>query len=112
MPTVDDYLTTITPTQLAQYRRVRGIVKRLVPDAEETISYGVPTFKYKGTYLLYFGAFAHHMSLYPASASLMEAVPELEKFRVSKGTLRFTEKDPIPDNLIEKMVTHRLGEIK
>ena len=111
MKTVDEYLKHLTVSQRAEFERVRKLVKSMVPDAGEKISYGVPTFTYKGTYLLYFGAFKNHMSLYPAQDALVEAVPELEKFRVSKGTLRFTHENPIPDNLIKHMLQFRRDQI-
>ena len=63
--TVDEYLNRIEPSQRKQFERVRKIVKKLVPEAEEVISYGIPTWKYRGKYLIYFAAFKNHMSIYP-----------------------------------------------
>lgn len=111
MPTVDDYLKRLTPPQEAMFFHIRELVHQVVPDAGEKISYGIPTFTYKGTYLLYFGAFKHHMSLFPATGGLLDVVPELEPFKASKGTLRFTEDKPIPDELIIKMIKHHQARI-
>ena len=104
MSTVEDYVAALTPPQRAQFERVRGIVRGLVPDAEETISYGVPTFKHRGKYVLYFAAFANHMSVYP-TVGAVEPTPG------TKGTFRFTEEDPVPAEVVEKIVRHRLAKI-
>ena len=62
---MDGYLAALTPAQRAQFERIRRIVRSIVPDAEETISYRIPTFKHRGKYLIYFAAFKDHMSVYP-----------------------------------------------
>src|SRR4051812_3318479 len=91
MPTIDEYHDQLNATQKAEFERIREIVKQVVPEAEERMSYGMPTFKYKQRPLLYFGAFKHHMSLFPASGKVIESLGEdLAKFRTSKGTLQFT----------------------
>jgi uncharacterized protein YdhG (YjbR/CyaY superfamily) len=102
--TVDEYVQALTPGQREQFERVRRIVKRLVPDAEETISYGIPTFKHRGNYLIYFAAFKNHMSVYPT-------VGAIEATKGTKGTFRFTENDPVPEDVVVKIVSHRMSEI-
>jgi uncharacterized protein YdhG (YjbR/CyaY superfamily) len=110
--TVDSYLTRITPTQKAEYERIRQIVKQAVPEATEYLGYGVPAFKFKGKPLLYFGAFQRHMSLYPASDEMIAVVGNgLDKLRTSKGTLRFTEDNPIPEPVLREIVAYRLATI-
>lgn len=107
-----EYLQNLTHGQKAEFERVRRLVKQLTPDAEELISYGVPTFKYKKRPLIYFAAFKNHMSIYPVSDDMIEEIgQELAKFRTGKGTLQFTEDNPIPDELIKKFVAHRLKNI-
>jgi uncharacterized protein YdhG (YjbR/CyaY superfamily) len=101
---VDEYVQALTPGQREQLERVRGIVKRLVPDAEETISYRIPTFKYRGKYLIYFAAFKNHMSVYPT-------VGAIDATEGTKGTFRFTEDDPVPEDVVVKIVSHRMSEI-
>jgi uncharacterized protein YdhG (YjbR/CyaY superfamily) len=101
---VDEYVQALTPGQREQLERVRGIVKRLVPDAEETISYRIPTFKYRGKYLIYFAAFKNHMSVYPT-------VGAIDATEGTKGTFRFTEDDPVPEDVVVKIVSHRMAEI-
>jgi uncharacterized protein YdhG (YjbR/CyaY superfamily) len=102
--TVDEYVSALTPAQREQFERVRGIVKCLVPDAEEAISYRIPTFKYRGKYLIYFAAFKNHMSVYPT-------VGTIEATKGTKGTFQFTENDPVPKDVVVKIVSHRMSQI-
>ncbi len=108
--TIDDYLQSLTDEQKSTFAHIAKIVRQ-ISEVEELVSYGVPTFKYKKRPLLYFGAFKDHMSLYPASDGLIEAVPGLEAFRTGKGTLQFTGKQPIGDELIKAMIHYRKSEI-
>lgn len=119
MTDVENYLKNISPAQKAQYERIGKIVKKIVPDAEVSISYGIPTFKYKGKYVLYFAAFKTHMSIYPAFKELLEELKdELGTFKItketlqSKGTVQFTADNPVPDILIEEIVKRNLRRIK
>lgn len=108
MTDVEKYLENTTPTQKAFYEKVKKIVKAQIPEAEESLTYGIPTFKYKGKYVIYFGAFKTHMSIYPIFAETVKEIgPELEKFRAGKGTLRFTEENPIPEKFITALVKYR-----
>lgn len=112
MNPIDDYLKHVSPTQKTVLTHIRELAKSLVPEPEEKISYGVPTIAYRGKYVIYFAAYKNHMSVYPVSESLAEELGEaLTKFRTSKGTLQFTEANPIPDAIIKKMVVHRLEEL-
>ncbi len=109
MAMVNEYLESITASQKAEFEKVRKAVQQLVPEAEEVISYGIPTFKYKKKPLLYFGAFKDHTSLFPTSDEMIKAIPELEKHRAGKSTLRFAES--IPEPLLKKIILHRLAAI-
>ena len=112
MQTIDEYLNNLEPTKKAALERVRKIVKEMVPEAEETISYGMPTFKYKRRPLMYFATFKNHLSLFPASGKVIEQMSsKLEKYKTSKGTLQFTAEDPIPEEVIKEMLQIRQAEI-
>lgn len=112
MSSVDEYLKKVTPSQRAELGRIRQLVKQIAPEAEESISYGVPTFKYGKRPLIYFAAFKNHMSLFPTSDGMIEALGEkVSKFRTSRGTLRFTEDNPIPQPVIKEIILYRLENI-
>lgn len=76
---------------------------------EEGISYGIPTFYLNGKYLVYFAGFKEHVSVYPATTSAVEKAG-LSAYKVSKGTLKFPLKKPIPFPKIKKFVSLRIKE--
>jgi uncharacterized protein YdhG (YjbR/CyaY superfamily) len=102
---VDDYLAALTHVQRERFGQVRRIVRSMVPDAEETISYGIPTFKHRGKYLIYFAAYKDHLSVYPT-------VGVVEATEGTKGTFRFSEDDPVPEEIVRAIVAHRLEAIE
>jgi uncharacterized protein YdhG (YjbR/CyaY superfamily) len=111
MLTVEDYLNNITPPQRAEFEHLRNLVKEVAPSAEESISYGMPTFKVNGKPLIYFGAFKNHMSLFPTPGPTEKFKEKLKTYKVSKGTIQFTFDNPLPDALIKEIVLSRLEDI-
>ncbi len=111
-PRIDDYLAALAPDQRAALERLRRQVRRLVPEATETISYGLPTFKLHGRLMLAFGGWKNHCSLYPMSGSFLEANAEaLKGYGRTKGSLHFTPDAPLPDALLEDLVRRRVAEL-
>ncbi len=106
MTKVEEYFEQVgaTPSQVAQYERVLGIVKTMVPEVEETVSYGIPTLKYKGKFVIYFLAGKNHMAVYPA-------LGKVEPTKGTKGTFRFTEEEPVPEWVVKEIVSTRLKQI-
>jgi uncharacterized protein YdhG (YjbR/CyaY superfamily) len=82
-----------------------------VPEATESISYAIPTFKYKNQPLLYYAAFKDHMSLFPTPGPAEQLDEKLADYKVSKGTIKFTLENPLSDLLITDIVHARLAEI-
>lgn len=107
MITITSYLENASPDQRKEYERLRGIVARSVPVFDETISYGLPTFKYKGKPLLYFGAFKNHMSIFPTPSPVDALKERLEPYKVSKGTIQFTQDNLLPEDLITDLIQLR-----
>ena len=86
-------------------RRVRRIIRKVLPDAEETISYQIPTYKLDGQYVVYFAGWKQHWSLYPVTDLVRAALgSQLAAYEVSKGTVRFSLADPVPEKLVERIV--------
>jgi uncharacterized protein YdhG (YjbR/CyaY superfamily) len=112
MSVIDDFLQDIPSPERAELERIRRIVKTTVPDAEETISYAMPAFKYKDKPLVYFNAFKDHMSLFPTSEPTEVLHDKLKDYKVSKGTIQFTLDNPLPEPLIKEILEVRLGQIK
>lgn len=105
--TVDEYIGLTSPEVRAELERVRELVKQLAPDAEESLSYNMPTFKYKGRPLVYLTASRSHMSFYPSTLVIEELRDKLDGFKTTKHSVHFTLEKPLPDALIKEMVlTH------
>jgi uncharacterized protein YdhG (YjbR/CyaY superfamily) len=87
-------------------------VRELVPEAEEGRSYGLPALVYRGKPLLGFAATKKHLSVYPFSPAAVEAVRDrLTGFNASKGTIRFTVEQPLPNDVVIQLVQTRVHEI-
>jgi uncharacterized protein YdhG (YjbR/CyaY superfamily) len=107
---VDEYLAGVPQPARGTLNKVRAAIRSAVPpEATETISYGIPTFKYKGP-LVWFAAFSNHCSLFP-TASVIEAFKkELKGFSTSKGTIHFPTDKPLPTALVKKLVKARIAQ--
>ena len=107
---VTDYLNVLPDNIYIALENIRQIIKYLVPGAEETISYQVPSYKYKGL-LVGFGAAKKHCSFFVMSSTLLKEFKEdIKDFETSTGTIRFSPDKPIPNDLITKIVMARLAE--
>lgn len=109
--TVDLYLQSLPDAQHKCLQQLREQIKVLVPQAEETISYGMPAFKQNGI-LVYYAAFTHHMSLFVIPKVLDQVRPMLGDRSTTKSAIHFTETDPIPLTVVEKCIALRLAEIE
>lgn len=104
MPAVTDYINNLDEPQKSTLAHVARIVTQVVPDAQETISYGVPTFKYKKKYLIALAASKKHLSIYPGAHAIEAHEDVLGAYSLSKGTVRFTPALPIPDDILSSIV--------
>ena len=105
---VDEYLAGVPKPARGTLNKIRAAIRSAAPpEATEAISYGMPTFKYKGS-LVWFAAFSNHCSLFP-TASVIEAFKsELKGFSTSKGTIHFPTDKPLPTALVKKLVKARV----
>jgi uncharacterized protein YdhG (YjbR/CyaY superfamily) len=107
---VEDYINNLPDEQRITLTKLRSLIKSIVPDAEEVISYGMPTFKYHGM-LVSYAAFKNHLSFFPCNGHLIDEFKEdLQEFTTSKGTIQFTSKHTIPVAVIRKIVRTRIRE--
>lgn len=94
-------------------RRVRAIIRKALPAADEVISYKIPAYKMDGRAVIYFAGWKRHYSLYPAGARLVAAFKDqLVRYELSKGTIRFPLSEPVPVKLIERIARFRAREAK
>lgn len=109
MKTIDEYLAKVTPAQRVEMERIRKIVHASVPQAEETISYDMPTFRLNGKHLFLFAAFKNHMSIF---GNVEDFADKHEGYDLSgHGTLKFTEDKPVPEDIIIAIVRKSEAEI-
>jgi uncharacterized protein YdhG (YjbR/CyaY superfamily) len=107
---IDDYLASVTPEQRSALEKLRRAIHAAAPRAEECISYNIPGFRLGGRLLVSFGAAAKHCAFYPGALPVRVHAHELEKYDASKGTIRYSADDPLPDALVRKIVKSRVAE--
>ncbi|HEY6268344.1 MAG TPA: DUF1801 domain-containing protein [Candidatus Acidoferrum sp.] len=107
----DEYLAAVPEPARSTLNKIRAAIRSVVPaEATEAISYGMPSFKYKGA-LVWFAAFSDHCSLFPGSGRVIATFQgELKKFQTSKGTIRFPVDKPLSAALVKKIVKARIAE--
>lgn len=109
--TVDQYIATFPERVQEMLQTVRAAIRAAAPDAEEGISYQIPAYKFERV-AVYFGGFKNHYSLFAVnSESLTETFKEeLARYTVTKGTIKFPIGEPVPEELVRRIVRHRVEE--
>lgn len=109
---VDSYLAALDDAQREALQDLRLAIRRLVPHAQECISYGMPAFRLNGKVVAGFAAFKHHLSYLPHSGSVLPALAsELDGYDRTTGALHFTAEAPLPARLVEKLIMTRLAQL-
>lgn len=107
--TVSEYIAKAPKEAKPQLIQLRALIKKLAPDAIESISYGMPGYKLNGV-LFYFGGYKTHIGFYPTGSGIKAFTKELSKYETSKGTIRFELGKRLPITLLKKIITHRVKE--
>jgi uncharacterized protein YdhG (YjbR/CyaY superfamily) len=107
--TIDDYIATFPKDIQEKLQEMRATIKETAPDAEEKISYQMPTFYLKGN-LVHFAAFKNHIGFYPVPTGIEKFKKELSAYKTSKGAVQFPLDNPLPVDLIRKIVKFRVAE--
>lgn len=107
--TIDEYLTLFPPEVQEILRTIRTVIHEAAPEAEEKISYRMPTFYLYGN-LVHFAAFKHHIGFFPSPGGLEAFKDELAGYTSSKGGVQFPLDKPIPYELIAKITRFRVEE--
>lgn len=107
--TIDEYIAASPKEVSGKLEEILKTIREAAPDAEEVISYRMPTFRQNGV-LVHFAAFTHHISLFPAPSGIKAFEEKLAGYKTSKGTIQFPNDRPIPLNLITDIVKFRLKE--
>jgi uncharacterized protein YdhG (YjbR/CyaY superfamily) len=106
---IESYLASLPPDFRDALETLRERIKSTVPEAAESVTYGLPTFKYRGRPLTYIGAARNHCALYSMDATGFEQ--RLAGFDMAKGTIRFKPERPIPAGVVEEMLRGRVAAI-
>jgi uncharacterized protein YdhG (YjbR/CyaY superfamily) len=108
--TIDEYIAAFPKNVQDILRELRQVIRESAPSAEETISYGIPTFDLHGSHLVHFAAYKNHVGFYPTSSGIEAFKKELSPFKTSKGTVQFPLDKPIPFDLVKRIVKFRVKE--
>lgn len=107
---IDEYIAAF-PTEVQRVlEQIRTTIRDAAPDAEEAISYGIPTFNLMGRYLIYFAGFKKHVSVYPAPMGVAEFSDEMSIYGSGKGTVKFPLDKPVPLDFVSRIVKFRVTE--
>ena len=110
--TIDDYLETVPASVRPIMQEIRRTIASMAPEAAETISYDMPTFKLKGRNLIHFGAWADHIGIYPVPSGSEAFNKELAPYVTGKGTIQFPLSKPIPYPLLKQIVALRIEDVE
>ncbi|MBN8658613.1 MAG: DUF1801 domain-containing protein [Anaerolineae bacterium] len=107
--TIDEYIAACPPDSQAYLQEIRKLIRRLVPDAKERISYQIAAFERNGKNIIHFAGWKKHVSLYPVPAGSEAFERQIAKYVDGKGTLKFALNEPLPIKLIERVVKLHLA---
>ena len=109
---VDEYLAALPEPKRSTLQAVRESILRIVPEAEECISYNMPAFRVDGKVVAGFAAFKNHLSYLPHSGSVFpELADRLEGYSYSDGALRFAVDTPLPEDLVVHLISVRRAQL-
>jgi uncharacterized protein YdhG (YjbR/CyaY superfamily) len=109
---VQSYISRFPDEVKNRLNTIRDLIKKIAPESGEKISYGVPTATIDDKYCVYYAGYKNHISIYPVTSAIEKEVSEALVYRTGKGTLQFPLTEPLPLNLIKKIVTTRIQEVK
>jgi uncharacterized protein YdhG (YjbR/CyaY superfamily) len=108
--TIDEYVAEFPPETRAVLEEVRALIRAEAPEATETISYAIPTFDLGGRHLVHFAGYEKHIGFYPGARGIAAFKEELTGFKSAKGSVQFPLGQPLPADLIRRIVAFRVEE--
>lgn len=109
---VDEYIAAHEPNVQGILQKIRMTIRKVAPDATESISYGMPAYKYNNAPLVYFAAFKKHIGFYATPQAHEEFADRLAQYKQGKGSVQFPFDHEIPYKLIADMTAFKLAVIK
>lgn len=106
---IDEYIATFPENVQKILYKLREIIRESAPEAEEAISYGMPTFKLNGN-LVHFAAYKNHIGFYPIPSAIIAFKEELSSYKQAKGSVQFPIDETIPFDIVKRIVEFRVKE--
>ena len=107
---IDEYIAGFAPATQQALEELRALIRECTPEATETISYAIPTFDLNGHHLVHFAGYAKHIGFYPVPSAMEAFKEELAPYRSGKGSAQFPLGQPLPADLIRRIVAFRVAE--
>lgn len=108
---IDTYIAEFPPEVRERLEQIRAVIQAAAPDAVESISYALPTFDLNGKHLVHFAGYDRHIGFYPIPSGMAAFEDELSAFKRGKGSVQFPLNQPLPLDLIRRIVEFRIAEI-
>lgn len=109
--TIDDYIAEFPAETQQRLQQMRAVIKENAPGAVETISYAIPTFDLNKKHLVHFAGYATHIGFYPSPSGMEAFEAEFQPYKRAKGSVQFPLDQPLPLDLIRRVVAFRVAEI-
>jgi uncharacterized protein YdhG (YjbR/CyaY superfamily) len=107
---IDEYIAAFPKNVQAILQKIRSIIRKAAPDAQEAMKYAIPTFTLNGN-LVHFAAFENHIGFYPTPSGIEKFKQQLSVYQGAKGSVQFPLDQPIPYDLIRQIVEFRVQEV-
>jgi uncharacterized protein YdhG (YjbR/CyaY superfamily) len=108
---IDEYIAEFPPEKRELLEEMRSIIRAAAPGATETISYAIPTFDLDGRHLVHFARFSNHIGFYPTPSGIDGFRAELARYRSTRGAVQFPLDEPLPADLIRRVVEFRVKQV-
>lgn len=108
---IDQFISTYPPEVQTILKKIRAVIQKSAPGAEEAMAYGIPTFRLNGKNLVHFSAFKEHIGFYPTPSGIEKFKKELSAYEWAKGSVKFPLNKPIPYALIGRITQFRVKEV-
>lgn len=109
---VTTYIQSFDPSVADRLQQLREFIFKIKPDAQEVISYAIPAYKVDGKIWIYFAGYPHHIGMYPGRLESYNFSERVKKYASGKSTLKFSNDQPLPFDVIEELLRYRLTQIK
>lgn len=108
---IDAYIAEFPPGTREVLQHIRALIRETAPQATETISYAIPTFNLNGKHLVHFAGYEKHIGFYPTASGIAAFEEELTQYKHAKGSVQFPLDQPLPVDLIRRIVEFRVQEV-